>query len=235
VPTTINLLSTTAVKSSLDELIPRFEEASTYNVVPTYAPSVQIAMRVRQNDTGDIVIATAEVVAELINLGGIVEGSDRPIARSPMGLAVPKGAPKPDISSAEKFKQTMLRAKSVATSNPVNGGQSGRYVAAIFERLGIAQALKPKTLYGTGGPAGLIGFFLTQGKAEIGIQQMSELLAVPGIDIVGPLPPEIQTETVFSAGLMRAASNGDGGRALIQFLTAVTAIAVITSKGLLPP
>jgi molybdate transport system substrate-binding protein len=107
-----------------------------------------------------------------------------------MGMAVQKGAPKPDISSAEKFKQAMLAAKSLAMSNPVGGGQSGANLMKIFERLGITEAMKPKLTFGPGGPAGLIGNFLVRKEVEVGIQQMPDLMAVPGIDIVGPLPPD---------------------------------------------
>ena len=105
-------------------------------------------------------------------------------------VAVEKGTPRPDISTLEKFKQAMLEAKSLAISGP-GGGASGAHVAKVLEQLGIADAIKPKTMLGPGGPAGLIGNYLVRGEAEIGIQQDSELMAVPGVDIVGPLPAEI--------------------------------------------
>jgi molybdate transport system substrate-binding protein len=152
-----------------------------------------------------------------------------------MALAVQKGARKPDISSAAKFKEAVLAATSVGMSNPVGGGQSGANLVKIFERLGIAEAMKPKCLYGPGGPAGLIGNFLVRKEVEIGIQQMPELMAVPGIDIVGPLPPEIQMVTVFSAGLSAAAKNVEGAKALIAFLKTPKAAAVMRSKGMETP
>jgi molybdate transport system substrate-binding protein len=126
----------------------------------------------------------------------------------------------------------MLAAKSLGMSNPVGGGQSGANLIKIFEKLGIAEAMKNKLTFGPGGPAGLIGNFLVRKEIEIGIQQMPELMAVPGIDIIGPLPPDIQMKTVFSAGLSTAAKNAEGGRALIQFLVAPQAAAVVRSKGM---
>jgi molybdate transport system substrate-binding protein len=152
-----------------------------------------------------------------------------------MALAVQAGAPKPDISNAETFKAAMLATKSLGMSNPVGGGQSGANLVKIFERLGIAETMKPKCFYGPGGPAGLIGNFLVRKEIEIGIQQMSELMAVPGIDIVGPLPPDIQMATVFSAGLSTAAQNAEEAKALIAFLTTPAAKSVIIKHGMGAP
>jgi molybdate transport system substrate-binding protein len=117
-------------------------------------------------------------------------------------------------------------------SNPIGGGASGAILAAAFERLGIAEQMKPKLLFGPGGPAGLIGNFLLRKEIEIGVQQMPELMAVPGIDIVGPLPPGVQSVSVFSAGLSTAAKEPDGGRALIAFLATPAAAKVMQDKGM---
>jgi molybdate transport system substrate-binding protein len=149
-----------------------------------------------------------------------------------MALAVQKGAPKPEISTPEKFRQAMLAAKSLGMSNPVGGGASGALLAAIFEKLGIAEAMQPKLTFGPGGPAGLIGHFLVRKDVEIGIQQLPELMAVPGIDIVGPLPFGVDTVSVFSAGVSTAAKDADAARELIRFLAGAEAKAVIKSKGM---
>jgi molybdate transport system substrate-binding protein len=154
------------------------------------------------------------------------------IAKSAMALAVQRGATKPDISSAEKFKAALMAAKSLGMSNPVGGGQSGANLAKIFDRLGITEAMKAKAVYGPGGPAGLIGHFLVRREVEIGIQQLPELMAVPGIDIVGPLPSDIQMMTVFSAGVSTGAKNPNGAKTLIQFLATPAAKAVIEAKGM---
>ena len=172
---------------------------------------------VADGEANDVAIVTDQGHDDLTRQGKLVPGIRADIARSAMALAVQKGADKPDISSAEKFKAALLAAKSLGMSNPVGGGQSGANLIKIFDKLGITEAMKAKSIYGPGGPAGLIGHFLVRKEVEIGIQQLPELMAVPGIDIVGPLPPDIQSMTVFSAGLSRSAPNADGGQALIQF------------------
>jgi molybdate transport system substrate-binding protein len=232
VPNEIKVLSTTAMKTSIDDLTPDFERSSGGKLVCTYGPSARIAKMVADGEENDIAIVTAEGIEQLTKQGRIVPGTRADIARSAMALAVQKGAPKPDISTAEKFKQAMLAAKSLGMSNPVGGGQSGANLMRIFERLGITGAMKDKTLYGPGGPAGLIGNFLLRKEIEIGVQQMPELMAVPGIDIVGPLPPDLQTMTVFSVGLSTSAKNVAGAKALIQYLATPMAAAVMKSKGM---
>jgi molybdate transport system substrate-binding protein len=149
-------------------------------------------------------------------------------------VCVAKGAPRPDLSSAEAFKQAMLRAKSIALSKPVGGGASGAHMASVFERLGIAATIKDKAIYGAGGPGGLVGLIVARGEAEIGIQQMAELMAVPNVDIVAPLPEALQSVTQFTAFVLSAAREPDGGRAVIDFLRKPAAKVVIKAKGLEP-
>jgi molybdate transport system substrate-binding protein len=179
-----------------------------------------------------VAIVTDRGHDDLTRQGKLAPGVRADVARSAMALAVQHGAKKPDISSAAKFKEALLAARSLGMSNPVGGGQSGANLIKIFDQLGITEAMRTKSVYGPGGPAGLIGNFLVRKEVEIGIQQLPELMAVPGIDIVGPLPPEIQSTTVFSAGLSTNAKNPDGGRALIAFLATPKAAAVIRSKGM---
>lgn len=231
----IRLLATTALKTSLDELAPVFERASGHTIAASYGPSTRTQKQVADGEFNDVAIVTAAGIEELIGQGRIVAGSGAEVARSSMALAVQKGAPRPDISTAEKFKQAMLAAKSLGMSNPVGGGVSGALLVQAFERLGIAEAMKPKLVFGPGGPAGLIGNFLVRKEVEIGIQQTPELMAVPGIDIVGPLPPGVQAVSVFSAGLSTAAKEPEGGKALIKFLTTPTATKVIRDKGMETP
>ena len=228
----IKVLSTTAMKTTLDDLVPEFEKSTGNKVIIDFAPSAKIKQRVADGEQTDVAIATADGLEDLVASNKIVGRSRADLAQSRVGLAVQKGAPKPDISSAETFKAALLAAKSLGMSNPVGGGQSGRNLIKIFDRLGITEAMKPKCTYGPGGPAGLIGFYLLRKEVEVGIQQLPELMAVPGIDIIGPLPPDIQSMTVFSAGLSTAAKNPDGAKALIKFLTTPAASAVFKSKGL---
>ncbi len=231
-PAEIKLLSSTAMKTSLDELLPKFERETGHKVVPDYCPSPRVAKRIAEGEATDVAISNANAVAALVKQDKIVAGTPVDIAKSAMGLAVQKGASKPDISSVEGFKQTMLAAKSLGMSNPVGGGVSGAILIAAFERLGIMDAMKGKLTFGPGGPAGLIGFFLVRKEVEVGIQQMPELMAVPGIDIVGPLPDGIQSISVFTAGVSTGARDRDAAGALVKFLGTPEAAAVVRSKGL---
>ena len=151
-------------------------------------------------------------------------------------MAVRKGAPKPDISTAEAFTRAMLRAKAIACPDPALGGSSGVHIAKVFERLGISEAVKRKlVLVSTPEQAQTMpGYVVAKGKAEIALHQMQELLAVPGIEIVGPLPVDLQETFVFSAAIMTGANDVKAARALIEFLGTPEARAVIKAKGMEP-
>jgi molybdate transport system substrate-binding protein len=233
-PAEIKLLSTTALKTSIDQLAARFESASGKKLVASYAPSTQIAKRVAEGEFSDVAIATGSGIDNLIKQGRFTPGTRIDIARSAIGVAVRPGTPRPDISSIDAFKRALLAAKSIGMSNPQGGGASGIHLWSEFEKLGIADALKPKTTFGPGGPAGLIGLYLMRGEVEIGLQQMPELMAVPDVDVVGPVPGEMQSITVFSAGIPTNTSDAETGKALAKFLTTPAAAAVIKSKGMEP-
>jgi molybdate transport system substrate-binding protein len=228
----IKVLATTAMKTSLDELAPEFERATGNTLSFAFGPSARISKMVADGEAHDVAIVTDHGHDDLTKQGRLVPGIRADIAKSAMALAVQQGAARPDISSAAKFKEALLAAKSLGMSKPVGGGQSGANLAKIFDKLGITEAMKPKSVYGPGGPAGLIGNFLVRKEVEIGIQQLPELMAVPGIDIVAPLPSDIQMMTVFSAGISTGAKNPDGAKALIQFLATPAAKAVIEAKGM---
>ena len=231
-PSEIKLLATTAMKTTLDELLPKFERATGHKVMPEYAPSPRLAKQIAEGAVTDAAIVGAQGVEDLIKLGKFAPGSRTDLARSAMAMAVLKGAKKPDISTAEKFTQTLLAAKSLGMSNPVGGGTSGGVLTRAFERLGIAEAMKGKCFYGAGGPTGLIGLMLLRGEVEIGIQQMPELMMVPGLDLVGPLPEGIQSVTTFSFGISAAARDPDAAKALAKFLTSPEATALMRAKGM---
>jgi molybdate transport system substrate-binding protein len=233
-PIDVKVLSTTAMKMVFEELSPRFERETGNRLAVTLGPSLVLEKRVGEDEAADMAILGSVGAKDLIARGKIMPGSAVDIARSSIGVAVRKGAPRPDMSSAESFKRAMLAAKSIACSKPVGGGASGAHLATVFEKLGIAEAMAAKAKYGAGGAAGLAGLVVLRGEADIGIQQMAELIAVDGIDVVGPLPAELQMITTFTGAIPVTASHADAGRALIGFLTTPAAKAVIKAKGLDP-
>ncbi len=230
----VKVLSTTAMKMVFEALGGAFEQATGNRWTVTLGPSARLEKQLGEGEAADIAILARAGAEDLIARGKIVSGSLVDIARSSIGVAVPKGARWPDISSAEGFKRALLAAKAVAVSKPVGGGQSGVHMAKVFERLGITEAITAKAKYGAGGAAGLAGLVVLRGEADIGIQQMAELIAVDGIDVVGPLPAELQSVTQFTAGIPSGAAHAEAGRAVIDFLITPAAKAAIKAKGLDP-
>jgi molybdate transport system substrate-binding protein len=222
------------MKTAFEELGPAFERDTRYRLKLTFGPSLQLEKRLAEGEGADVAIVTHAGAQALIARGRGTPGSLTDLARSFIGVCVAKGAPPPDLSSAEAFKAAMLRAKSIALSKPVGGGASGAHMASVFERLGIAAAIKDKSIYGAGGPAGLVALIVARGDAEIGIQQLAELMAVSEVDVVGPLPNALQSITQFSAFVPAAALAPQAGRAVIDFLRRPAAKAVIKAKGLEP-
>jgi molybdate transport system substrate-binding protein len=233
-PSEIKVLSTTAMKMVFEELAPSFERETGQRLAVSLGPSLRLEKEIGEGAAADVAIVTRAGVENLIASGRILDGSLADIARSPIGICVAKGAPWPDLSSAESFKRAVLAAKSIALSKPVGGGASGAHMAKVFKQLGITAAIAAKSIYGPGGPAGLAAFAVLRGEAEIGIQQMSELMAVSGIDVVGPLPKDVQSVTMFTAGIPANASHTAAAKTLIGFLATSAAKKVIKAKGLEP-
>lgn len=230
----IKVVSTTAMKTVFEDLAPAFERATGNRTSVELGPSLRLEKELAEGKAADVAIVSRKGVDDLMARGRLAAGSAVHIADSTIGVAVAKGAPKPDISSSESFKRAMLAAKSIACSRPVGGGQSGAHLAKVFEQLGITAAMQAKSHYGAGGAAGLAGLVVLRGEAEIGIQQMAELMAVSGIDIVGPLPRELQSITPFVAGITDSASHPEAAKALIRYLITPAAKRVIAAKGLEP-
>jgi molybdate transport system substrate-binding protein len=230
----LKVLSTTAMKMVFEETASRFERGIGLRLAVELGPSLRLETRLRGGEVADVAIVTGPGARDLVGGGRIAAGSLVDVARSAIGICVAKGAPRPDISTAEAFRRAMLVAKSIAVSKPVGGGASGVHMAKVFADLGIAEAMAAKSHYGAGGAAGLAGLVVLRGEAEIGIQQMSELMAVSGIDVVGPLPQELQSVTTFTGGIPTSASHAEAGRALLHFLTTPSVKSVIAAKGLEP-
>lgn len=223
----IKVMASAAFKEAYLELVPEFERTTGHKVVTIWVPSVQMMRRLKGGETVDLVIMSAASLDELIKCGMIAPGNRFDLAKSGVGIAVKAGAAKPDISSGEAIKRAVLAAKSIIYST----GPSGIYLAGLFQRMGIADQIRHKIKQVQGEPAGAS---VARGEAEIGFQQVSELLPVPGIDILGPLPADVQQITVFSAGLHVGATAPDAARALVKFLTAPAAAPVIRKKGMEP-
>ena len=233
-PNELKVLSTTAMKMVFEELAPAFERSNNCRVAVNLGPSLQLERRLLEGEPADVGIVTRPGAEDLMARGAFAPGSLVDVARSLIGVCVAKGAARPDLSSAEGFKQAMLRAKSIALSKPVGGGASGAHMAKVFDRLGIAAEIEARAKYGAVGAKGLAALTVARGEAEIGIQQMAELFAVPEIDVVGPLPAALQAVTQFTAAVPSGAQHRAVARALIDFLCTPTAKAVIKAKGLEP-
>ncbi len=224
----LNLLASTAVQTVLDEVLAQHERASGDKVAVTIASSATIMAKLKAGETPDLVILTKEGIDELIKQGKVVADSRAEIASAGLGIAVKRGAPKPDISSVEALKKTLLETKSVAYTAT---GASGLYFAKLLERLGIAEAMKPKSNVLQ---SGLAGDVVARGESEIGVQMISEILAAPGAELVGPLPPDVQSTMVFTAGTLTASARGAEAQALVKFLATPAVGAVFKAKGLDP-
>ncbi len=232
--TDVKVLATTAMKTVFEELAPQIQAATGIHVTANFGPSVQIEKRLAGGEEADVAVLTTAAANAMIASGKVLAGSLVDVACSSLGVAVQRGTPKPDISSVEAFKRALLSAKSVAVSKPVGAGLSGAHMAKVFQDLGIAEAMATKVRYGAGGVTGLVGLIIERGEAEMGVQQIAELKAVPGVDFVGPLPAALQAVTPFTAAIPANAHNPEAGRKLIEFLVTQAAKNVFKAKGLEP-
>ena len=224
----IKVLAPGATKEVYLDLVPQFEQSSKHKVMTTWSGTADIKKRMAAGEVYDVVIVGAPDIDAFIKQGKMVPGSRIDLMKSGVGVAVRAGAPKPDISSSEALKQTLLAAKSIGYST----GPSGVYVVSLFERMGIANQIKSKLKQV---PSGVrIGSIITSGEAEIGFQQISELIHAPGIDYVGPLPADVQKITVYSAGIHSGATQPEAAKELVKALTGPVAAPVIKKHGMEP-
>jgi molybdate transport system substrate-binding protein len=222
----IKVLSSIATKEAYLELVPQFEKAAGHTVVTAWSGTTAIMQKMAAGETYDLVIISSTELDELIRQGRIVSGSRVDLARSGIGVAVRAGAPKPDISSADALKKTLLAARTVGYTS----GPSGVYMGSLVGRMGIAAEVKAKFRSVPSG--GTIGTIVASGDCEIGFQQVSELVHIPGITYIGPLPTEVQRVTIFACGLQTGAPQLDAAKALVAFLTTANARAVMQKHGL---
>jgi molybdate transport system substrate-binding protein len=221
----IRVLSTLAMMGAMRDIVPLWEARTGLTVAAEYAPTVALLERLRAGATADLVFLTAAGLADMARAGVVQAGSVTDVALSYVGVAVKAGTPKPDIGSVEAFRAALLGARSVAWSRI---GASGLFFAELIRRLGIEEALLAKGHIVSGFTAESVA----SGEAELAIQQISELMVVPGIEVVGPLPADIQTVATFSGGLMRDAR--PEAASLLRFMVSDVMVPILRRAGLEP-
>jgi molybdate transport system substrate-binding protein len=227
----IKVLTAGAFKQVLLVLVPDFEKQTGHKVVLENDTVGALTKRIEGGEAFDLAVLTPAAVNDLSTKGKFVAGSRTNLGRVGVGVVVKEGAPKPDISSVDAFKKTLLAAKSVAYIDPAAGGSSGIYVAGLLDKLGVAADVKPKAKLI---PGGAVAEHIARGEAEIGIHQISEILPVKGITLVGPLPADIQNYTVYAAGLGANGKESEAAKALLKTLSGPAAADVLKSKGMEP-
>ena len=229
----VRVMISGGLTAAYNALVPEFEKTTGHKVLTAYGPSMgttvnAIPVRLERGEPADVLIMVGYALGDLVKQGKVISDTRVDLVKSPIGIAVKSGAPKPDISSADAIKRALLAAKTIAYSDSA----SGVYVSTeMFAKLGIVDAMKDKARKI---PATPVGEIVAHGDAEIGFQQISELVPVSGIDIVGPLPDELQKITVFSAGIATGSKEPDAGKALIKFLASPAARAEIVKSGMDP-
>jgi molybdate transport system substrate-binding protein len=225
----VKVLSAAAMAAVLSELGNQFERSTGQKLVVGYDTVGILRRQIAAGETFDVAILTPPIMDGLIAESKIVPGTLTAIAHSGMGVIMRKGEPKPDIGSVDAFKRAMLKARSIAYTK---GTPSGAYLVGLFERLGIAEQMKPKTKLSEG--TGATEQAVAAGEAELGFMTISIFLHVPGVELVGPLPPELQNYAVYLGGIGSLAKEPSAAKALIDFLTSGSAISIIRAKGMQP-
>jgi molybdate transport system substrate-binding protein len=224
----LKVLSTQATEDTYRELVPQFEKATGHKVATIFTGTLDAQKRLAAGENYDMIIMASPAIDAQIKAGKVVSGSRVDLAKSGVGAAVPKGAPKPDISTTEALKKTLLAAKSIGYST----GPSGVYMISLFEKLGLMDQVKPK-LKQT--PTGVfVGTIIANREVEVGFQQVSEVGNFPGVDYIGPLPADVQQMTVFSSGIVVDAKEAEPARTLVKFLTTPEAGAAFRKRGMEP-
>jgi molybdate transport system substrate-binding protein len=228
----LKVFSTIGVQGAVEELVPQFEKGSGHKLAITWATAPMLVKRIQGGATADVMILNLAGIDIMSKEGRIAPGSGVTLASSGVAIAVKAGAPKPDISTPEALKKTLLNAKSISYTDPAAGGASGIYFAKLLERMGIANEINAKTKFPP--PGGYSGTFLLTGEAELAVQQKPELMHIAGTEIVGPLPGDLNMVTVFAAGVWMDSKKGEAANALVKFLHSPEAAAVFKARGLDP-
>jgi molybdate transport system substrate-binding protein len=228
----IKVMSTVALTPTLDEVKPTYESTSGNTLTIVYSVIADLKKRIEAGETADVMILSRAALNDLQGQGKVASGSIVDLGKSYVAIGVRAGVPKPDISTVDKLKAALLATKSISYADPAKGGASGVYFAKVLDRLGIADQMKPKTVLVPGAEAGQL---VAKGEVEMAVAQASEIAAVPGTLVVGPLPGDLNSEIVFSAGVGATSKNSAAATSLIQFLATPATAAVLKSKGMDPP
>jgi molybdate transport system substrate-binding protein len=227
----LKVLASVALTSAMNELSPMYEKATGDKLSIGYGLAADLKKRVLDGETADVIILTRPMMDDLQKQNKLTANSLTNVAGTPVSVVARVGAPKPDISSVDAFKHTLLTAHSIVYADPAKGGASGVYFARALDRLGMAQQLKDKTILVPGAQAAEV---VAKGDAEIGVAQASEIVPVAGAQLVGPLPGELASVTVFSAGIDAASKSPEAAKTLIKFLTGPEAASRFKPKGFEP-
>jgi molybdate transport system substrate-binding protein len=227
----IRIASATAMKEVLTVLTAELERAAGCKIATAYATSGGHAMRIANGDVADLLLVAQPDTDGLMQQGKLLAGSDVVVARSDIGVGVRKGTPKPDISTADALKRALLAARTVAYTDPAAGGASGAYFEQVLRHMGIFDRIEPKLA--AGGPNGLVGTLVVNGEAEIGVQQIPELIA-SGVELLGALPGPLARATAYVAAIPARAPHPEISKTLMTVLTSATAAAAIKAHGMTP-
>jgi molybdate transport system substrate-binding protein len=227
----LTVMTSVALTSALDALKPNFERRDNHKLAITYGLIADLRKRVLAGESADVIILSQPAMEDLSKESKIVLSSLVPVAITEVAVAVRAGAPKPDISTVDAFKQALLAAKSIVYADPAKGGASGVYFARVADRLGIADQLKGKTILVPGAQASDV---VARGEAELGIAQVSEIVPVAGAQLVGPFPGELANKLVFMGAIGAGAKSPDAAKAFFQFLASPDAKTLLKSKGFEP-
>jgi molybdate transport system substrate-binding protein len=228
----IKLLSPGAVASSLRELVPQFEKATGHKVTITYSPALALVERLKKGEATDVAIFGDPAAEALQKAGIIVAGSKHVLATVGVGVFVRRGDPKPDISTREAFERAVARARVISYSDPKLGGTAANYVGKLMADLDITGSVGPKTHLTP--PSKPLADFVASGGADFGLNQMTEILQDDRLELVGPLPAEIQYHTRYAIAILATSQHKDAGHALIDFLLSPQAGKVMQAKGFEP-
>ena len=230
----LTVLSAFGMQSVLEDLGPKFERATGHKLAISFATGGATVKRAQDGETADVVIALRQGIDGLVKDGKAAADNVTVLARSGIVVIVRKGAPKPDISSPDALKRTLLAANAISYVDPASGGASGIHFAKVLDRLGIANEMPSKTVFPNSKTPAEVGVVVANGEAEIGVHVIQEVISVAGIEIVGPLPGDLQNTIVFATAIMASAKDAAAAKALVHFLRTPEAAAVIKAKGMEP-